>query len=1244
MSHPASSFQFPFYLLLFYRPQPPCIMAVANNMEQTADHVTTTTTTFFISNLHCPSCVTSIEASLEALRPRPVSVSHSIISHSVTARHEYGLTPTTIVDALEQAGFEVYSVVHGQTSSSSSTWQQQHIKPSSSADWGLEQAVQRWTQTRKVAAANVDDSKKRKRHMEQCKQCQEETILPESSDVLLEKSVDVRARESISDASSESDFKSAPVVVVDNDEQGREFQMTLAISGMTCSACTGTVSNAINQNAFVKDVNVNLLSNSATVVFSGAGNEAKVIESIDDAGYDFTLESIEEVRKAAKQRSQKDSEDLWKASYAIGGMTCSACVGAITNGLKGTTWIESIDVNLISNSASVTFHGKDRVTEITEMIEDLGYDASLEEVHGLSADDLSSSQRSVSIKIDGMYCHHCPARILRTLSDTYGKEVEIERPLSETEPLLRIAYTPRLPDFTLRHIIRTIKGVDTEIRPSIYHAPTIEERSHEIHARERRRILLRLALSITVAIPTFIIGIVYMDLVKSDNPGRRFLMQSMWAGEVSRAEWSLFVMATVVYFFAADIFHIRTFGGIRAMWRPGSPVPISQRFYRFGSMNMLITIGTSIAYFASIAALAINATQNPSTSMKGSTAYYFDSVVFLTMFLLVGRFLEAYSKARTGDAVASLGLLRPSEAWLVATIKVDGSSGDSSQVEEHKISVDLLEVGDVVRVHQGSTPPFDGVIEQGETKFDESSLTGESRLVSKTVGDSVFSGTINKGNPITIRLTSISGTSMLDQIIKVVREGQTRRAPVERVADVITSHFVPFIVLVGISTWIIWLALGLSGVLPDDYLDVSTGGWPFWSLQFSIAVFVIACPCGIGLAGPTALFVGGGIAAQNGILVKGGGEAFQEASMLDCIVFDKTGTLTEGGQPAVTEHKISGNEDEHTVFGIAKGIEENSGHPIASSIVSFCGARGGTALKTYDVEEVPGKGLKGKVSLGEEKEIMAIIGNEALLEDHAVDMDRAMAESIDGWKAQGMSIALLATSSTGSSPLRLAAAFAISDAIRPEAADVIRALQQRGLSTWLLSGDNQTTANTVGAAVGIAASNVIAGVLPEQKADKIKYLQRTLTARKGHGGWLSQRTKNTRATVAMVGDGINDAPALATADVGIAIGSGSDVALSTASFVLVTSDLHTLVTLITLSRAVFRRVWFNFGWALIYNVVALPIAAGVLYPINSGGSHVRLDPVWASLAMALSSVSVVTSSLMLRTRIPWVGYRSGKRS
>jgi Cu+-exporting ATPase len=549
----------------------------------------------------------------------------------------------------------------------------------------------------------------------------------------------------------------------------------------------------------------------------------------------------------------------------------------------------------------------------------------------------------------------------------------------------------------------------------------------------------------------------------------------------------------------------------------------------------------------------------------------------------------------------------------------------------------------------------------------------------------VYSGTLNKGAPIKIKITTVSGTSMLDQIIAAVREGQTRRAPVEQVADTITSHFVPFVIAVAITTWLIWLVLGTTGGIPKSWKNEGAGGWALWSLRFAIAVFVIACPCGIGLAAPTALFVGGGLAAKHGILVRGGGEAFQEASSLDCIVFDKTGTLTEGGDPAVTNHELCGIRSSSLVFGIVKTLEQNSNHPIARALVSFCNKELHDTPTLIDIDEVPGKGLKGTFRV-DGQDIPAIIGNEGFMNNHKVPINAEHAAKLQLWKSQGQSVALIALllpapQETGDSvdfpiePLapmwQLACIFSIADPLRPEAISVINALKKRDIDVWMLSGDNPTTANAIGAQVGIPSSNIIAGVLPDQKAEKIKYLQQTLTKPPRTGlfhipllsSMMSKRTQ--RATVAMVGDGINDAPALSTADLSIAIGSGSDIALSSSSFILINSRLTTILTLLDLSRVVFRRVYFNFGWALVYNMIAMPVAAGVLFPIttgtkrmdmhhngvgmaggmameNGGTKHIRLDPVWASLAMALSSVSVVCSSLALRSRIPGVGFRAAK--
>jgi P-type Cu+ transporter len=799
-------------------------------------------------------------------------------------------------------------------------------------------------------------------------------------------------------------------------------------------------------------------------------------------------------------------------------------------------------------------------------------------------------------------------------------------------------------------------------KPTIYHPPTIEERSRKIHAREQHRILIRVVLTLVLAIPTLIIGIIYMSLVSKNDPGRQFFMAQLEAG-VSRAQWALFIMATPVYFFCADVFHKRALKEIKSMWRPGSKTPLLQRFYRFGSMNMLMSIGTSIAYWSSVAQLIAAAFH--SHGMVDDNSFYFDSVVFLTLFLLTGRLIESYSKSKTGDAVTLLGKLRPTEALLV-TSDFNFSASDETLNNENangvetvqRVNVDLLEFGDIVRVLHGGSPPCDGTVIHGETKFDESSLTGESRLVKKVIGDDVFSGTVNKDAPVSIEITGVAGSSMLDQIVKAVREGQTKRAPMERIADTLTSYFVPVVTLIAIMTWIAWLCLGLSGALPKDYLGSETDSWAVWSLQFAIAVFVVACPCGLGLAAPTAIFVGSGLAAKHGILVKGGGEAFEKASKLDCVVFDKTGTLTVGGEPVVTDFESftveaemveDENEVESRVLGMVNAIEGNSSHTVAKALASFCREKQlegrDIGIDVDHVEEVAGKGMKGTFHANDTTEdVEMIIGNELLMSDSMVDISRSTQSTIDEWKSKGRSIALAAVRSNtdkneddwfSTSSWQLAAAFAVSDPVRPEAAGIIKALQKRGKDVWMLSGDNQITANAIGAQVGIPTSNIIAGVLPSQKAEKIQYLQKSLKSRNANGTEHAQ----SRALVAMVGDGINDSPALTMADVGIAIGSGSDIAISSAEFVLVSSNLNSLITLLDLSKFVFRRIKFNFGWALVYNLFALPVAAGALYPIKSHGVHIRLDPVWASLAMAMSSISVVLSSLALRSRLPWAGFK-----
>ncbi|KAI0698532.1 heavy metal translocatin [Cerioporus squamosus] len=994
---------------------------------------------------------------------------------------------------------------------------------------------------------------------------------------------------------------------------------------MTCASCSHAITSAVSELPGVTDVNVNLLGNSATVVVSDPDIAPSVASAIEDVGYTAEVVSNEPLRPSQPLKSGISSGSQFdgplRVDLSVDGMTCASCVNTVTGLLSDIPGVSEVAVNLIGKSA----------TALKEAVDDAGYEAEIIAIHPLNGSDESevAGPRTVSLRINGMFCPHCPPKVMHAL-EAMGPQVSVSKPVSShTDPIVTAEYTPSPPELTIRTIIRAIENAGDD-------------------QQFTRHILWRLLFSVVAAIPTFIIGIVYMTLVPSNNATRMWFMQPMWTGNVSRAEWALFFMATPVMFYSAGMFHRRSLREIYALWRKGSRVPVWKRFIRFGSMNLLVSTGVSVAYFASIALLALAAGQAPSPSGEGDTTTYFDSVVLLTMFLLAGRFLEAYSKGRTADAITALGRLRPTTALLVVSASstsselsrsttgataADPEKGDSVKEDQNlvskpgtkveRIDAELLEVGDVVRVLHGASPPADGTVVSGEGgAFDESSLTGESRLVKKQVGDKVFLGTINKAGVVDVRVDEIGGQTMLDHVVKVVREGQSRRAPIERIVDIVTGYFVPVVTLLALVTWIIWLGLGFGGALPPDYLDIEVGGWAVWSLEFAIAVFVVACPCGIGLAAPTALLVGSGLAAKFGILARGGGEAFQEAAQLDVIVFDKTGTLTEGGDPEVTDADIIADSSslhlsKEDILGLAMEMESASSHPLASAIRGYCQENQAKSHTGTSVDETPGRGLKASF---ESLKCIAVIGNEAWMKEHRAAVNGRLSDLLELWKSEGKSVVLMAVASAPkadaeSASFTVVAAFAISDPIRPEAREVLVRLQAQGLGP-------------VACMVGIPETNVIAEVLPHQKAEKIQWLQQVgmNRPRRGLSRLFGRRRLNERCIVAMVGDGINDAPALTAADVGIAIGSGSDVAISSASFILVSSNLRSLLTLTDLSRTVFNRVKFNFFWASVYNIVALPIAAGVVYPAG----HARLAPVWASLAMALSSVSVVCSSLLLR--------------
>ncbi|KAL2863657.1 putative copper resistance-associated P-type ATPase [Aspergillus lucknowensis] len=1193
--------------------------------------------TFFVSNVHCSSCVAYIAQVLSGIAGI-ADIDVSVFTHEVHVLHTPKTDPCFIARTLIQAAFEVH---HYTTRDPTGAIISDHDTDTKS----LHDLTFFGTNAPSAGRGG------KQKHVDNCDACRKEE-LEQYRTPWDEKPHQLRVTAQNADSTGES------VLAVEQSPIGR-FHARVSIAGMSCASCTNAITDAIQQLDFVDQITVNLLSNNATVTYKGPESRIEeIIARIDDLGFEASLGEVSPLTMGPSRGERR----RYLAEIAIGGMTCGSCAGAITQGLNELPFVVNAVVNLLSHSAQVELESQDQAHLVVEKIEDLGYDASLVKILPKSprSDETVVDKRTLSFRIEGMFCHHCPEKVLDSLKGI--PDVEVDGMLSVKVPILKVNYTPRPPSLTVRTLREKIESAHSAFQAVVYHPPSVEDRSREMQRHERRRLLLRFLFVLTVAIPEFIIGIVFMSLVSTNNLVRRYLEQPMWSGSVSRMEWALFIMTTPVMFYGTDIFHVRAMKEIISLWRPGSRVPILRRLYRFGSMNLLISAGTMVAYVSSLAILIMDAVTTTHSDTHSSN--YFDTVVFLTLFILAGRYMEAYSKTKAGDAVTSLGKLRPAEALLVEN-SITGPD------EVQRVGVDLLEIGDIVRVPHGASPPADGKISSpGSYQFDESSLTGESRPVSKSRGDQVYTGSVNVGQPVDFEITAVGRSSMLDQIIDIVREGQSKRAPLERVADVLVAHFVPVITLIAVLTFVIWASLGVSGALPADYLDTNRGGWPFWSLEFAIAVFVVACPCGLALAAPTALFVGGGVAARHGILVKGGGEAFQEASHLSAIVFDKTGTLTEGGNPQVTEHEtlIADSTQLQVAWAVARKLEESSNHPIARAIAEFCKNKPAAAVISSEIEEQSGQGMQGRFTISipdsidstdsqANRQFEAAIGSQRLLQRvSSPDQDHYYLSSLlSKYQTAGNSTATLSLrevtptdskkSTSEEAFFSPAIVFAISDTIRQDAAKVISKLQQRKINVFMCTGDNEATAHAVADMVGIPRHNVLANSLPGGKADFVRQIQAGQhTSQQLDSGISYQGKKHpaSRPIVAFVGDGVNDSPALGTADVSIAMASGSDVAINSASFILLNSDLDTILQLAVLSRRVINRIKLNFGWAVVYNLCLVPVAAGIFYPIVSGhkmkmvgdemvmvDSHWRLSPVWAALAMALSSISVVSSSLAL---------------
>lgn len=570
------------------------------------------------------------------------------------------------------------------------------------------------------------------------------------------------------------------------------------------------------------------------------------------------------------------------------------------------------------------------------------------------------------------------------------------------------------------------------------------------------------------------------------------------------------------------------------------------------NMNTLVATGTAVAYFYSIFAMITN------------RPVYFESAAFVTVFVLLGDAMEEKMHDNASNALGKLMGLQAKDA----EVQRDGKFV--------KIPLDQVQVGDIIRVKPGEKIPVDGEILEGVTTLDESMVTGESMPVVKKVGDTVVGSTINSNGTITFKATKVGSDTMLAQIVDLVKKAQTSHAPIQNLTDKISNIFVPAVMIIAILTFIIWYSfLGATAVE---------------AMLFAVSVIVIACPCALGLATPTALMVGTARSAKMGVLIKNG-EVLQEVSDLNTVVFDKTGTITVG-KPEVTD--IVG--DKKQVLRIAASLEESSEHPLATAIVKKADSEKLQIEKVSDFEAIEGKGVKANYH-----DQTAFVGSNRLLAD--VNISQEMNQQATKLQEEAKTVVYVGLNG------EIIGLIAIQDVPKPSSKEAIIELKKRGLKTVMLTGDNEKVAQAIANEVGI--DQVIAGVLPNEKAEHIQELQQN------------------GDKVAFVGDGINDAPALSTADVGIAMGSGTDIAIDSGGIVLVQNDLRGVVRALDISKKTFNRIKLNLFWALIYNTIGIPIAAGLFV-----GLGFTLSPELAGLAMAFSSVSVVGSSLLLnKTKI-----------
>ncbi|WP_307201032.1 heavy metal translocating P-type ATPase [Paenibacillus harenae] len=800
------------------------------------------------------------------------------------------------------------------------------------------------------------------------------------------------------------------------------------------------------------------------------------------------------------------TNDNKQVTFQITGMTCAACANRIEKGLNKLDGVSSANVNFALEKASVTYDSK--VVGIDKLEE------------SISKLGYGTAKEAVDFQIEGMTCAACANRIEKGLNKLPGVTNATVNFAMETA---RVEYSPSE---------ISIADMQNKVQQLGYKANTKQEienkgdhRQKEI--RHQKRILL---LSAILSLPLL------WSMV-----GHFSFTSWIYTPDLFMNPWFQLILAAPVQFYVGRQFYV---GAYKAL-RNGS-----------ANMDVLVSLGTSAAFFYSLY-LTIDWLFKGASAHHGPSLYYETSAVLITL-VIMGKLFESLAKGRTSEAIKSLMGLQAKTALVIR------------EGQELTIPVDEVLAGDIVIVKPGEKIPVDGEVVEGTSSVDESMLTGESIPVEKKSGDAVIGATINKNGMLRIQATKVGKETALAQIIKVVEEAQGSKAPIQRVADVISGIFVPIVVGIAIAAFLVWFFF----VTPGDFAE---------ALEKAIAILVIACPCALGLATPTSIMAGSGRAAELGVLFKGG-EHLEQTHKIDAIILDKTGTVTKG-KPELTD--VLTDTDEQEFLRLVGAAEKNSEHPLAEAIVAGILERGITLPGTEAFEAIPGFGIKAIV---EGKELL--IGTRRLMEKFDVDA-RLAYDTMSRLEETGKTAMLVAVDN------RYTGIVAVADTVKETSKAAITRLKEMGIQVIMITGDNARTAKAIAEQVGI--EQVLAEILPEGKAEEVKKLQAS------------------GKKVAMVGDGINDAPALATADVGMAIGTGTDVAMEAADVTLMRGDLSSIPDAIYMSRKTMSNIKQNLFWALGYNTLGIPIAAiGLLAPWVAGA------------AMALSSVSVVLNALRLQ--------------